>query len=212
MKHNRSKPHFLIAFAFLAVAISSIQAATILDGNFENPALPSNSSQGYTNSQTIGGAWLVLASVGSGVSLVNGSAGLPATPDGNQFLFFSDGIRQTSLVQNISGSLSGGEVFFIQFLQTTFLNSTVFGRVNLQVSPTAGGAAIYNNDFYVLGVTSWIEQTATISVPTTGSYTMSFTSFPGTVGAIDRVAIVPEPSTICFLLIGVTLLSTRKMA
>ena len=213
MKHKVSKTTLLIALAVLSITTTQIQAATIIDGNFESPALPSNSTQAFTTGQTFGGVWRVDAAVTS-VVLVNGTGGLfPATPDANQFIYLGSSLSPATLAQDISGSLSAGEVFTIQFLQSTTTPPSVPGRVNLQVVPTAGGAAIYNNDFLLPSLADWNQRSATVSVPTAGNYTMRFSSFSGTAGAIDRVAIVvPEPTTICFLLIGATLLSTRKRA
>ena len=78
------------------------------------------------------------------------------------------------------------------------------------VTPTSGGAAIYDNTFILPIQSPWVTQAAVFPVTTTGNYTAKFTSFNSAAGIIDQVAIVPEPGACLLTSVGAVLVGLRR--
>ena len=191
------------AIALAICTTQDLRAAVIIDGDFESPIVPGTPGSRilYPTGGTFGGGWRVDSAV-VGVALKSdGDPDFLPTPDGNQFVYLGQNISVSTLAQDISGSLFSGTIYTVSFLQSGFASLQFPGRVRLQVTPTSGGATIYDNTFVLPIQSPWVTQAAVFPVTTTGSYTVKFTSFNSAGGIIDRVAIVPEPTA--FLLTGV---------
>ena len=202
------------AIALAICTTQDLRAAVIIDGDFESPIVPGTPGSRilYPTGGTFGGGWRVDSAV-VGVALKSdGDPDFLPTPDGNQFVYLGQNISVSTLAQDISGSLFSGTTYTVSFLQSGFASLQFPGRVRLQITPTSGGGAIYDNTFILPIQSPWVAQAAVFPVATTGNYTVKFTSFNSAGGIIDRVAIVPEPTATLLLTLATVYLGMRRTA
>ena len=155
----------LFAIALAVCSTQDLRAAVIIDGDFESPIVPGSPGSRilYPTGGTFGGAWRIDSAV-VGVALKSdGDPDFLPTPDGNQFVYLGQNISVSTLAQDISGSLFSGTTYTVSFLQSGFASLQFPGRVRLQVTPTAGGAAIYDNTFTLPIQSPWGHASSRIS-------------------------------------------------
>jgi hypothetical protein len=210
---SNTSTNLLSLLAAFVTAACSVQAATIIDGDFESPVVPGGpgATMELQAGSMFGNAWTVDTAQVSLVLIKNGHSSFYATPDGGQFAYLGNSSSASTLSQDITQPLIGGTSYTLEFLQSG-LTSPIAGRVNVQIAPTGGGAPIFDSDFLVPSQSDWVQRSATIPVVDSASYTLKFSSFSGSVGVIDRVAMAPEPTTALFLCVGIALLVTRRNA
>ncbi len=202
----------------LIVAIFSFLASAsgqnlISDGDFETPVLPPNSFQFYFATSTLG-PWTVSSGIAD--HSTNGYGGFNQdTPDGDQFLFMGDSGPVCTIFQDISTGLGIGNTYSLSFLQAPLDIRTTSMLVEL--FPTGGGANVYSQTFTTLGTTQaaplgYQVQSDTFTVPTSGNYTLRFTTPNNTPAYIDAIALVPEPGSAFLVCVGFGMLGLRRRA
>jgi len=201
-----------LAIAFALGSASNAFSTPILNGNFEDPVVPGGPGALLTFSagETFGGVWRV-ESATLNLALIRGPRlQFFTSPDANQFAYLGNNGSATTLAQDLSSPLTAGTTYELQFLQAGFSSINFAARVRVQLAPTGGGLAIYDNDFILPAFTPWTQQRATIPVTTSGSYTIKFSSFTGSAAIIDRVAVVPEAGTTLLAAVGMSALMIRR--
>jgi hypothetical protein len=186
----------LFLFAIVSAGLADV-GNVIQNPGFESPPVPggAGSFATYNAGITFGGVWRVDAAAQSVVVVANDRYPFHHTNDGDQFVYLGNVWSVSTLAQDITTTLQKDQYYELSFQQSAFVNAfldaSYSGKVNVRLRPTAGGGPVFNQDFFVPAFSPWVGQTAVLSVPATGSYTLELRSFDNRPGIIDNVRLVP---------------------
>ena len=201
----------LLFLALTAFQRASIEAATVVNGSFEDPAVEFL-LMGFDPGETIGTGWVVdgLSDSSSVVLFRSGALGAPVTNDGGQFLLIGAGnpdfatIRQDLTLEAASYRLS--------FDLADGDGAAPINAVNLDIT-RSGQTIIGGPQNFSVGLSSGFETQELLFVaPTAGDYRLIVSATAGTPGidafSVTEIAAVPEPcgfAAISFAFIGLVL-------
>ncbi|MBS1716624.1 MAG: PEP-CTERM sorting domain-containing protein [Armatimonadetes bacterium] len=204
---------YFFAGALLAVAASA--SASLVNGSFEDPALNPGGKMGFGNGQIMGSGWI--ADFGLPFIISNGNADSGVAwhnaTDGVQFAYLATGVGLGSIHQDVS--LVGGSSYTLSFDQADF--GTQFGVPGGQLNfDVTNGTSVFGGPIFSATdpFSDFIHITKSFVAPTTGVYSLVFTSVQLHAGIIDNVKLdadaVPEPASMAALSLGVAALLRKR--
>lgn len=194
---NRFLLYGILAVAF-CIGASGLRAQILLNGSFEDPALPAGG-----NARGSGSNWT--APTNGGVYVETNGFGLGITPYGNQYVYLD---RTFSDAQTVAGpSFTLGRTYTLSLMA-----ADVFGNDGDQLTVVLSGGVVVTQTFAVPIRSAGVGNTPLVFVncsltftPTSAAAVMVTLTNSSRGGALilDNVQLVPEPSTWAMLGLGV---------
>lgn len=200
-----------IILGVLAATAGTASANLLLNGSFEDPAIPAGTYASYAAGQAIGAGWVVDSSDLVAAVITNGYFGGGATwhttPAGNQYLYVGDSVLDTIVSQDVV--LTGGTPHTLDFLQAAFISPAINGRVYVDV--LQGGVSVLGGgeaQFLVPAGSGFVAQNLTFTTTVSGTYSIKIRAEEGYVACVDDLVLVPAPGALGLL--GVAGLGLRR--
>ncbi len=188
-----------ITVAALALGASVASANVLVNGSFEDPALPGGTYAGYATGQAIGAGWVVDSSDLVASVITNGYTGGGAvwhtTPAGNQYLYVGDSVLNTIVSQDVV--LDGATGYSLDFIQAAFIAPALGGRVYIDVlqsgvSVLGGGETL----FLVPAGSGFVPQNLAFTSTVSGPYSIKIRAEQGFVACVDDLNLVLAPGAL----------------
>lgn len=196
-----------IALVSSAFALPALAQNLLINGSFEQPALPFAGTSGFTDGQTIGAGWIVESTTATATVIhdayTGGGAAWPVGSDGNQYLYVGDSLSTSVISQTVN--LAGNAQHLLTFDFATFQSPAIDGRLTLDI--LQGNTSILPGGPVVLDIAwatnqgQFAPQSLSFTTLAPGAYTVRFASTQGIVANVDNFVLVPAPAAAGALLL-----------